>query len=489
MSSRTKSLLPGASLVVGLSLLVSPALAKDTRHIELIQPSRPQVIRVEGPCPGPECDAAGLQPQAKGKRIVYLVFGGLTLKSVSSGTSESAALNQSWIINKHTATGSTKTVPAFQTSDLQSTNGLSRAQIIQGVIDQLYNSHAPYDVEFTTTRPTSGTYQMIVFGGSCGSVYGESGCAGIAMGDCGDYIPSNITFVFTRDLRVPGDLASTAAQESAHAYGLGHTDDNYDVMYPYVQTSIIPTSFGAGQVPDSSGCGLSYQDSNQRMLDTIGPRGQDTVKPMLTITAPQSGATVHAGDPISATATDASGIDFLEFRIGDDNVVDDTAPYGRTVLALAAGNYTISVYAHDNKGNKAFAQVSVYVSDGGEQSCTNTTDCMNGEECKNNICVPDNGLSGELGDTCMDNAECLSGICGTISDQSLCTQQCDDATPCPSGFECVSGGACWPSSGGGASDGATGGCAAAGPGSGSVPTLLVLVTALLLAWRRRTAAE
>lgn len=482
MSSRIQSLLPGAGLVVGLSLLGSPAQANDTRHIELIQPNRPKVIRVEGPCPGPECDAAGLQPQAKGKRIVYLAFDGITLTKVSNGTSEDATQNQSWIVNS-----STETIGAFQPSQLSSTGGLSRAQIIQRVIDQLYSIHQPYDIEFTTTRPSSGNYQMIVFGGTCSSVTGQGGCAGIAMGDCGDYVASNITFVFPYGLRVD-DLAPTAAQESAHAYGLGHTNDNYDVMYPQIQGGVIPSSFGAGQVPDGSGCGLTYQDSHQRMLETIGPRGQDTVKPMLTITAPQNGATVQAGDPITATATDDSGIDFLEFRIGDDNVIDDTAPYGRTVPALAAGNYTIAVYAHDTKGNKAFAQVNVYVSDGGEQSCTTNTDCMDGEECKNNICVPDNGLTGELGDTCMDNTECLSGICGTISDQSLCTQQCDDATPCPSGFECVSGGACWPSSGGGANDGATGGCAAAGSGSGSMATLLVLFCALLFAWRRRSAA-
>ncbi len=482
MFSKVIRFIAAAAILAGALTITDTARAEDNRHIELIKPfARPEVRRLERPLSPDE--TIGVTPHAVGKRTVWLSFDGITLTKVTNATQEDATENRSWIVNS-----STEVIAPFSTSDLSQTLGLSRSQIIQRVINQLYASHAPYDVDFTTTRPTSGNYQTIVFGGTCSSVTGSGGCAGIAMGDCGDLLPSNITFVFPWGLRVD-DLAATAAQEWAHAVGLGHTDDRYDVMYPQIQGGIIPTEFGEGQVPDGSGCGLAYQDSHQRMLDTIGPRGQDVVPPTVAITAPQNGATVEMGDSVIATASDASGIDFVEFRIGTDIIMDNSPPYETTIPGLANGNHTIVVWAHDVHGNANFAQISVYVSSGDETSCTDNSDCDDGEECKNQICVPDNGLTGELGDMCMEDTECLTGICGAVGGEQRCTQLCDDATPCPAGFECVGGSACWPTSGGNnEGDGDGGGifkCSASGStGTGSLPTLLILLGAILIARRR-----
>jgi len=477
--------------VVATALMSSDsAEAKDNKMVVMTPFIGPEIIRREGPCPGPACDAAGLVPHAVGLRTVYLNFDGVTLTKVDA-SAENAVTNRSWIVNS-----STEVIPAFSTSDLSQTLGLSRSQIIQRVVNQMYASHAPYDVEFTTTRPSSGPYNMIVFGGTCSSVVGSSNCAGIAMGDCGDFLPSNITFVFPWGLRVD-DLAATAAQEWAHAVGLGHTDDRFDVMFPSIQGSIIPDEFTTGNnevvgpngQPDGSGCGLLFQNSHQRMLDTIGPRGQDVVPPSVTITAPQNGATVAAGETISADASDASGVDYVEFRVGGDIITDNSAPYTTTMPSLASGNHNIVVWAHDTEGNANFAQITIYVSNGDETPCTNNDDCADGEECSGDICVPDNGLSGELGDTCEIDTECLTGICGAVGDEQRCTQLCDDQTPCPGGFECIGGAACWPIAGGGGGEGDGDGglfkCSASTTGSGTLPTALLLLGAILFARRRR----
>jgi len=86
-------------------------------------------------------------------------------------------------------------------------------------------------------------------------------------------------------------------------------------------------------------------------------------------------------------------------------------------------------------------------------------------------CVAD-GLG--LGEACMDNLECRSGICG-----GTCTRLCSDS-PCPDGFACEAVGeymACFPIED-------DGGCAAGGSGPFG-PLSLLVVGALVLRRRRR----
>src|SRR5690606_15995224 len=117
--------------------------------------------------------------------------------------------------------------------------------------------------------PTSGTYHMVVFGGTCQGVIGEN-CAGIAPLDCTDFSPSNIVFAFPQGLRAV-DLATTATQEMAHAFGLTHTVDTTDFMYPFIQQQ-LPYHYGAGAIPskDQPGCGgANFQDSHEKLLSIV----------------------------------------------------------------------------------------------------------------------------------------------------------------------------------------------------------------------------
>jgi MYXO-CTERM domain-containing protein len=440
----------------------------------------PRLLTMPAPCPGPQCEMdAPLQPQAVGLRIVYLNFDGVTL--TASSTNDDATNDRSGILSHAIPSGQTRTIAPLSVNDLASTNGLTRTQIISRVVSEMYASHAPYNIEFVTERPASGNYSMVVFGGSCNSVAGQSNCAGIALLDCGDYMPNNITFVFPNGLRV-GDLASTAAQEEAHAFGLAHTTDTSDIMYPYLRT-FIPTEFGAGPVPegDSTCAGRTYQDSDELMLQIIGYRGQDTVGPTITITSPSEGQVVEVGTPIQADITDASDIEQAELLVNGVQVAEKTAaPWTFQVPeGTEPGEVTLTIRARDSMGNLSQSLVRVYLPSGDEETCSPGGDqCKGGLECSGGLCVPGDGIGG-LGAACDVNEECETQICAESEGDKRCSQRCDAATPCPDGFECRGDVACWPT------PESSGGCTAAGPASSPLALLWLLALVALAARRRR----
>ncbi len=397
---------------------------------------------------------------AIGPRTVYLNFEGASLSR--SQFADDATTGESAIVVQNLSIG------AFDANSLRSTEGLTRSQIISRVVSGMQQLHAAYNITFTTSRPSSGNYQMIVFGGNCAGVAGTN-CAGIALRDCGDQMPNNITFVFPGGLRVD-DLITTAAQENAHAYGLGHTDDTTDVMYPAI-TNAIPFRYGEGNIPDNSGCNTSYQDSHQLMLDTIGAPGTDSNGPTITVTNPQTDGVLFPGDVISGSAADSSGIASVEIAIGQWSTnasanFDVIVPSG-----LATGQITLWIFATDNDGNRTTKSIPITMASGNEDTCSKASDCSAGLKCKSNLCVPDDGLN-ELGDTCSNAQECTTGICQLLVEDSFCSQTCSAEVACPDGFGCRSNGFCFKSTNSGCSS------------SSSTPLLMLFITMVLLGRRK-----
>jgi MYXO-CTERM domain-containing protein len=450
----------------------------------------PLLVDTSLPCPGPECGVTPASPveHAQGLRTVYLNFEGVTL--TSSNNSEDATTNTSFIISQKVNPGNSLTIPPFNANDLYSTQGLSRAQIIQYTVQQMYESHQDFNIEFVTTRPTSGNYHMVVFGSSCFGVTGQSGCGGIAHLDCGDFVPSNIVFVFPQTgqgLRV-ADLAATASQELAHSFGLSHTDDLSDIMYPSIR-QFIPTEYGAGNIPpqDQQGAcnGASYQDSYDKMLSTIGFRGQDTLPPVVKITEPSNNDVVKVGDMVKADVEDDGTITGVRLLINNAEVASKTSgPWSFAIPAgTQLGRVFVEVEATDDSGNSAGNRVSVLLGNGDEAPCDDGK-CENGYDCVEGLCYSaDGGSIGELGDDCTGNGQCYSGLCAQSGEEQRCSQTCDETNVCPDGFHCIGNTACWPDEP--AEQEESGICSVSNSSSGALATFGLFVLALLVSRRRR----
>jgi len=426
---------------LALALAAGSARAERVENIEDFSRLSLANDVIPSPCPGPQCTAELQEPYVLGPRVIFLAFEGVSL--TRSTTNEDARNNISAIVNS-----STEVISPFDPYDLSSTGGMSRSQIISATQTELERLYSPYDVTFTTTRPSTGNYHMLVFGGSSVGVLGDNGAAGVSLGDCGDTMANNIVFIFTEvsGMRV-GDMSTTAAHELGHSLGLSHINDTDAVMY-YSITSLIPDHWGQGTIPDQPVCsGQSYQDSGQQIMEVIGPRGQDVSPPVVTITSPSAGSTAYYGDAIRATASDATGVDYLEAQIAGVTISqDNSAPYEWTIpLDAPTGEQAIRVRAYDTKGLTSFDQVVVTIVAGEAPPCHSQADCDPGEICdENQKCVPDGFGDGELGAPCFDQGSCNSPyFCATVGEEQRCSSGCDDANPCPEGFDCM--GACWPS--------------------------------------------
>jgi hypothetical protein len=157
--------------------------------------------------------------------VLWLNFAGAT---VSKGTD----LGQSFLPCKSQA----KIPPAPVSFD-------SQQEIANMVATHFSNAGAKVNV--TTDQPASGDYTTIHVGGS----YANLGCnstvspSGLAPFDVGNANPSDIGFVFPQS----NDLASiarTIAHEAGHTYGLDHSDNKEDLMYPWDLQSAVGFATG-----------------------------------------------------------------------------------------------------------------------------------------------------------------------------------------------------------------------------------------------------
>jgi len=479
-------------------VIAGPARAEKSSEVKEFPPRERIGDLVLAPGFGPDCSGTAPTPMAVGPRTIYAVFDGVTLTRVTDAYQEDATQNRSYIVNS-----STEVIPAFDPSDIYGTYGMTRAQVISGIVSWMNTAYAPYDVTITTTRPASGPYTMVVFGGTAQAVIGESGgTLGISLGDCGDQLPSQVVFAFTAesyfsDLDI-SHTAQTGTHELGHSYGLMHIQPSTAIMHYAVGANTnVSSTFNASEQsvwdpydPNLTSCsGGSTQNSHQVLLGIIGPSGQDVTPPSVTITTPADGATVYQGDPIRATATDASGIEHVEAQVAGVTISsDNTAPYEWSIpLDAPTGEQAIRVRAYDNKGNNGFSQIVVTIQAGEAPPCQSKDDCDPGERCdENGDCVPEFGV-GELGAPCSEAVPCSDPyFCGVVGDASRCTQGCDDTNPCPEGFDCI--GACWPSADdGGGDDG--GGCfGSVTDTTGTRPLfapLLLMAFGLFFVFRRR----
>ncbi len=431
-----------------------------------------------------------------GHHVLFLNFDGVTLlpdydDAVHNKSSIASGLKKSLV------------VPPFDYANYS--NKLTRDQIIGDVTAKVKSYWAAYNIDIVTSRPPTGDYVMAAIGGLPDIINQpcQGGCtAGYAPLDCqrknnqavynyyGDtevvYAFSAIAKYFTDKIGpYPYDdkihsLAVTIAQEAAHAFGLGHSDNPQDIMYP--QSGDTVSGFLSGKYADSGNCNNSVgtQDANALLLQILGKNAGnvniDQTPPTVAIAAPDDGATVGKTFAVAIDATDNAVVDHVSLSVtGPGNAVNKSlmvAPYATNVTANADGEWTITATAFDAAGNKGVAHATVTVQSGSKLSfgspcsassqcqsglcaktskgmvCTQTCgSCPNGFHCNSDkVCDFGNGqtmmmmmsMPHPLGDDCSTNSDCQSGLCVELNGRHFCSGKCslDDATSCPQGLVC-----------------------------------------------------
>lgn len=156
-------------------------------------------------------------PACPNGRKVYLAFDGVTL--TQAATSDSTQNRASWINN------GTSVVPAWRP------NSSTRAQDIATVVAGVKSRLAMTPIEVVTTRPTTGPYVMIVFGGrneANGGTVGTIYSLATNEHDCGDLVKNDVGWVSeSATLSYAPDLAVGAI---GWGLGLNGTNDPTNCM-------------------------------------------------------------------------------------------------------------------------------------------------------------------------------------------------------------------------------------------------------------------
>jgi hypothetical protein len=341
--------------------------------------------------------------------VLYLNFDG---GPVQSGNCSDARTNCSNIVM-----GNNVHLPAFSRS----------AEDKQRVIDLVRAYYEPFNIQVVTQRPTGGEYAMVMVGGVATDVgLDDNRIGGIAPLDCGNMNANDITFAFSAASFYNNDmvaLAATLAQESAHAYGLGHTNDTADIMYPYVnddtegfvnRTMRIYDATGGNS--DCSGTGL--QNSYQMMIQNVGSNVPDVTPPTVAFVDLQDGAQLASGFAVTLDAHDDRSVAAVELWANDQMVASlKKYPYHFTVQAgsVPAGSAHLRGVARDRAGNQGeSAEVGVTIKPIGE-------------------------TPGDLGTACNVSADCNGGgFCASSESKPFCTRNCSasGAMQCPANFDC-----------------------------------------------------
>jgi hypothetical protein len=166
--------------------------------------------------------------------------------------------------------GSIDKFPTFAWPGMDDEN--ARQTLVRDLAGKVNEAFLPYNVVVTTRRPRSGPYTMVLIGGNPAVFSLDPRVAGIAFMDCDNRQATNVVFAFPAPLggSVHG-LFATIAQEAAHAFGLQHSADPDDLMYPRVDVTQRGFIDRDNPVASPNLCGPTTQNSHRRLMALLGP--------------------------------------------------------------------------------------------------------------------------------------------------------------------------------------------------------------------------
>jgi hypothetical protein len=307
---------------------------------------------------------------------LYLNFSDGTETLVKADV-DNAARNESGL-------GAAAPYPAFNWPGFAD-GSVDRRDLIRTITRRVHEAFLPYNILVTTTRPPEAPYTMVFIGGSPALFGFDARVAGVAPMDCGNVEASNVVFTFPTALRgnVHG-LFATVAQEAAHAYGLEHTSDPSDLMFPRVDPAQRRFQDRASRIDGQRLCGREIQNSHERLLEILGawpadvPKPvddggpADTAPPAITFEEPAPGATVRQPFVLRASVRDDGSVDAVTVEAAGSAREALRPPWAWSLAGFPPGPLSIAVTAVDSSGNRASATLEVVVADAeaGDGGCS-----------------------------------------------------------------------------------------------------------------------
>lgn len=350
----------------------------------------------------------------EGSHVVFVNFGGARLET---GTCDDAARNCTHLVQ----CGRAIDYPPYAGSAEQ------KAMTV-ALVEEYFR---PFDVGVVTTRPPEGVrYMMVMVGGTpeaicVTSTHAGGEVAGLATLDCANSAgDTEIVFAFASvPFNDPHAVAVTIAQEAGHAYGLEHTNDAHDIMFPYLSREETGFLDQTMPVERSGGCVQGTQNSFMLLGDTVGfAAGQpaDTEAPTVRFATPPAGAAVAGqGLAVKVDAVDRRGVQRVELVVDPGTAAevrhsDDQTPFD-FIIDLELGAHVLEAVATDRAGNRGTARVTFSVDRSTDMpilpvgaSCSSSDQCSG--QCLSSgpaigrcagPCSPGGGCP-DLGNTCLD---------------------------------------------------------------------------------------
>lgn len=204
-----RSLLSGRIFLLALGSLVSASCGVSTLTVE-------EPLGSDDVLSPPSGDVALHDSllATSGRQIVYVNFDGPFITHTDVFPYSDAAANTSYAMMAEFG------ISAYDFAPYADPGGR------QYVIDHLRSIYAPYNVEFTTTRPAVSPYSMLVVSPSpVGSKWGIA-----SQMDCDNLVPNDVAFVYGHGTDNWDRTFRASAHEIGHLFGLTHAANAYDVM-------------------------------------------------------------------------------------------------------------------------------------------------------------------------------------------------------------------------------------------------------------------
>lgn len=228
----------------------------------------------------------------------------------------------------------------------------------QAVLASIRDDWSAYAIEIVDVRPDGDDWSMAVVTST--HPLGES-VTGAAVLDCADARGvGEIVFAFADAGDDAIAIGATVSQELAHAYGLEHTDDPRDLVYPLATGGDAAfldecVALVEGAACDHAPWCADGQNAHAELLDRLGPAVPDSGPPRIELVSPGDGEQIVAGVDLEVEidADDDVRVDRVVLFEGDRELGEDRSPPWKFVVAaVPSGSYTLRARAIDHAGHE-----------------------------------------------------------------------------------------------------------------------------------------